>query len=48
MINFLDVAAPDPIESTNNVGLYTIIFLSVLLVIAVTVTLVILSKKKNK
>lgn len=48
MINFLDVAAPDPIESTNNVGLYIVIGLSVLLVIAVTITLIVLSKKKSK
>ena len=48
MIRFLDVAAPDPIESTSNVGLFVVIGLSVLLVITVAVTLIILHKKKDK
>lgn len=48
MIRFLDVALPDPVENTSNIGLFTVIGLSVLLVIAVVLTLIVLHKKKDK
>lgn len=48
MINILDVAMPDPVRTNSNVSLFIIIGLSVLLVISIVVTLIILSKKKNK
>lgn len=48
MIRFLDVALPDPVENTSNVGIFVIIGLSVLLVIAVIAALIFMKKNKNK
>lgn len=48
MINFLDVAMPDPVQNSSNVSLFIIIGLSVLLVISIVITLIILNKNKNK
>lgn len=48
MINFLDVAAPDPIEPGSNLNLYIVIGLAVLLAILVIVSIIVLNKKKRK
>ena len=38
MINFLDVAMPDPVEETSNINIYIAIGLAVVLAIAIVVT----------